>query len=147
MDAMKTSSVTWDSVEVGQTLPTASRDITAALIVVGAISATHDYENVHHDYFAAKAAGADNVFMNILTTNGLIGKYLTDWTGTEGELKKIQLKLAVPNYPGDKMTLNSQVTEKYEKDGDYLVEIAFYGENSLGYHALGKAVVALPKGE
>ncbi|MGM9948958.1 MAG: hypothetical protein ACI33P_02475 [Lysinibacillus sp.] len=147
MDVVKVSRVTWDEVEVGEGLPTVSRDITPALVVVGAISATHDYENVHHDYFAAKAAGADNVFMNILTTNGLIGKYVTDWTGPEGELKKIQLKLAVPNYPGDKMTFNGQISKKYEENGEYLVEVDFYGQNSIGYHALGKAVVALPKGE
>lgn len=147
MDTVKVSRVTWSNVEAGEKLPTAARDITPALVIVGAISATHDYENVHHDYFAAKAAGADNVFMNILTTNGLIGKYLTDWTGPEGKLKKIQLKLAVPNYPGDKMMLNGEISKKYEENGEYLVEIDFYGQNSIGYHALGKAVVALPKGE
>lgn len=138
--------VTWQKIEEGMKLPTASRDITAALIVVGAISATHDYENVHHDYFAAKAAGADNVFMNILTTNGLIGKYITDWCGPTGKLKKIQLKLAVPNYPGDTMELNGVVSRKFEENGEFLVEVDFYGQNSIGYHALGKSVVALPRG-
>lgn len=140
------STITWDEIEVGTKLPTYDRDITPALVVVGAISATHDYENVHHDYFAAKNAGADNVFMNILTTNGLIGKYITDWSGPTSELKKIQLKLAVPNYPGDKMVLNGSVTKKYEEYGEYLVEVEFFGQNSIGYHALGKSVVALIRG-
>ncbi|MGM9943837.1 MAG: hypothetical protein ACI33M_02790 [Lysinibacillus sp.] len=146
MITTKYSTITWDDVEVGTKLPTCERDITAALVVVGAISATHDYENVHHDYFAAKKAGADNVFMNILTTNGLIGKYITDWCGPTGELKKIALKLAVPNYPGDKMVLNGSVVKKYEENGEHLVEIEFYGQNSIGYHALGKSVVALTRG-
>ncbi|SEN04449.1 MaoC like domain-containing protein [Mesobacillus persicus] len=139
------STVTWDEVDVGYQLPVHEREITAALIVGGAISATHDYAEVHHDYHAARKAGADNVFMNILTTNGLIGKYLTDWAGPTAKLKSITLRLAVPNYPGDVMTMSGKVSEKYEKDGEHLVEVEFGGKNSLGYHASGKAVVALER--
>jgi len=87
------ASITWNSIEVGTELPTTSREVTAALVVGGAIAATHDYENVHHDHVAAKAAGADDVFMNILTTNGLVGKYLTDWAGPESTLKKNCLEI------------------------------------------------------
>ncbi|MFP7296460.1 hypothetical protein [Neobacillus niacini] len=138
-------SITWDDVEVGYELPAGEREITAALVVGGAISATHDYAEVHHDYHAARKAGADNVFMNILTTNGLIGKYLTDWSGPTGEIKSITLRLAVPNYPGDRMTITGSVTQKYESNGQSLVEIEFTGRNSLGNHAAGKAVVALTR--
>lgn len=137
--------ITWDKVEVGDELPVHERDITASLVAGGAISATHDYSLVHHDREAAQKAGADDIFMNILTTNGLIGKYLTDWSGPEGEIKSIHLRLAVPNYPGDKMVTTGQVTKKYKKEGQYLVEIAFTGKNQLGNHALGNAVVSLPE--
>lgn len=146
MEVTTYSSITWEDVDVGTVLPEASRDVTAALVVVGAVSATHDYEIVHHDYFAAKKAGADNVFMNILTTNGLVGKYLTDWTGPLGKLKKIQLKLAVPNYPGDHLTFNGRVSKKFLEDELALVEIEFIGKNSLGHHALGTAILSLPRG-
>lgn len=145
MNITNTSSITWNEVEVGYELPVSEREITAALIVGGAISATHDYAEVHHDYFAARKAGADNVFMNILTTNGLVGKYLTDWCGPTGEIKSITLRLAVPNYPGDKMITTGKITKKYEADGQYLVEIEFTGKNKLGNHASGKAVVSLPR--
>ncbi|MFF5994602.1 hypothetical protein AAGS61_07560 [Lysinibacillus sp. KU-BSD001] len=146
MKATMYASTTWDAVEVGMELPTATREVTAALVVGGAISATHDYEIVHHDHRAAKAAGADDVFMNILTTNGLVGKYLTDWTGPEGTLKKISLKLAVPNYPNDTIVFSGRVTKKYEENDECLVEVEFAGKNNLGYHALGAGVVALPRG-
>lgn len=143
VSATETVYVSWDEIEVGQTLPEYVRDITAALVVGGAISATHDYADVHHDYHAARKAGADDVFMNILTTNGLIGKYLTDWTGPAGELKKISLRLAVPNYPGDRMSINGTVTKKYEENGQKLIEVEFVGKNKLGNHAAGKAIIAL----
>lgn len=145
MNTTSLSSITWDEVEVGHELPVHEREITAALIVGGAIAATHDYAEVHHDYHAARKAAADDVFMNILTTNGLIGKYLTDWSGPTGEIKSITLKLAVPNYPGDRMVTTGVITKKYESDGQYLVEVEFLGKNKLGNHAAGKAVVALPR--
>ncbi|WP_342514581.1 hypothetical protein MKY34_07605 [Sporosarcina sp. FSL K6-1522] len=144
MQLTKSESITWDEVEVGYELPVHEREITAALIAGGAISATHDYAAVHHDYHAARQAGADDIFMNILTTNGLIGKYLTDWAGPTLEIKKITLRLAVPNYPGDRMTTTGYVTKKYEAEGRHLLEIEFIGKNKIGYHASGKAVVALP---
>lgn len=146
METTTYASITWNSVEVGTVLPAATREVTAALVVGGAISATHDYEVVHHDHAAAKAAGADDVFMNILTTNGLVGKYLTDWAGPEGSLKKISLRLAVPNYPHDTLVFNGRVTKKYEENNESLVEIEFAGKNNLGYHALGTGVLALPRG-
>lgn len=146
MNTTSQVSISWDEVEVGYELPQHERDITAALVVGGAISATHDYAEVHHDYHAARKAGADDVFMNILTTNGLIGKYLTDWTGPTGEVKSITLRLAVPNYPGDRMVINGRVTDKYEDNGQQLVKIEFVGKNRLGNHAMGTAVVALQRG-
>ena len=143
MSVTKPTNISWHDIETGDRLPEHVRDITAALVVGGAISATHDYANVQHDYHAARKAGADDVFMNILTTNGLIGKFLTDWSGPTGELKKISLKLAVPNYPGDRMTINGTITKKYEENGQKLVEIEFVGKNRLGNHAAGKAIMAL----
>lgn len=142
----KYKKVTWDEVSVGDELPAAGRDITAKLIVGGAIAATHDYALVHHDHEAAKAANAEDVFMNILTTNGLIGKYLTDWAGPTAKIKKIDLGLAVPNYPGDHMVTTGKVVEKYEKNEEHLVDIEFVGENKLGNHVVGKATLALPRG-
>ena len=136
-------SISWNEVEVGYELPVEQRDITAALVVAGAISATHDYTDVHHDYHAARKAGADDVFMNILTTNGLIGKYLTDWCGPTGELKKITVRLAVPNYPGDVMSISGRIIKKYESKDQKLVEVEFVGKNKLGNHAMGTAVLAL----
>ena len=143
MSITKQVQISWSDIEVGDRLPEYTRKITAALIAGGAISATHDYADVHHDYHAARKAGADDIFMNILTTNGLIGKYLTDWSGPSGELKKISLRLAVPNYPGDQMKITGTVTSKYEENGQKLVEIEFVGKNKLGNHAAGKAIMAL----
>ena len=66
---------TMGDIEVGTTLPELSIDITPKLIVGGAI-ASRDYQNVHHDKDAAQELGSPDIFMNILTTNGLVGRYV-----------------------------------------------------------------------
>jgi acyl dehydratase len=142
--AKETKKVCWEDVEVGQALPEAARDIDYTLIACGAVWATHDFMPVHHDPEFAKKKGAPNIFMNILTTNGLLGAYLTDWSGPEGEIKRIKIGLAVPNFPNDRMTFNGTIEKKWKEGSDHLVLIRLIGENRMGPHVTGTAVMALP---
>jgi acyl dehydratase len=142
--ATATSSIYWEDIEEGQAVPDASRDIDATLIVSGAIWASHDFMPVHHDPKFAQEKGAPDIFMNILTTNGLVGAYLGNWAGPEAEIKKLRIDLSVPNFPGDQMTLFGKVTRKYEEGGDFLIEVDIQGDNNMGPHVTGSAVMALP---
>jgi hypothetical protein len=80
--------------------------------------------------------------MNILTTNGFVGRFVTDWTGPEAQLRKVDIRLGVPNYPGDTMTLEGSVTAIDEETGT--VEVSLRGRNGIGDHVTGKVWVALP---
>lgn len=126
--------MTTTKIQVGDKLPQLEIPLTALQIVSGAI-ATQDFENVHHDKAAAEAAGTPDIFMNILTTNGLVGRYLTDWAGANARLKRIQLRLGVPNFPGDTMVMSGKVSST--EDG--LIEVEFKGKNGLGNHVTGSA--------
>ncbi len=65
------------SVTVGDALPPLAIPLTRTLIVATAI-ASRDYQDVHHDPDLAKKRGSPDIFMNILTTNGFVGRYVTD---------------------------------------------------------------------
>jgi acyl dehydratase len=119
--------------KVGEALPELVIPITPTQIVSGAI-ASRDYQDVHHDVPAARGKGSPDIFMNILTTNGLVGRYVTDWAGAEARILKIAIRLGVPNYPGDTMTLTGTVT-RVEEDGS--VAVAIRGANQLGNHVTG----------
>jgi predicted lipoprotein len=134
----------WEDVTEGQDIPEASREIDATLIVSGAIWASHDFMPVHHDPKFAQEKGAPDIFMNILTTNGLVGTYLGNWTGPEAELKKLRIDLSVPNLPNDCMTMFGKVKRKYEEGGEHLIEVDIQGDNQMGPHVTGSAVIALP---
>jgi acyl dehydratase len=129
------------SVSVGDTLPPLEIPLTRTLIVSTAI-ASRDYQDVHHDPELAKERGSPDIFMNILTTNGFVGRFVTDWTGPEAQLRKVDIRLGAPNYPGDTMTIEGSVTDKDESAGT--IEVSLRGRNGLGDHVTGKVVVALP---
>ena len=123
--------------KVGAVLPELVVPITPTRIVAGAI-ASRDYQDVHHDVTAARAKGSPDIFMNILTTNGYVGRYVTDWAGPRARILKIAIRLGVPNYPGDTMTLTGSVI-RAEEDGT--VEVAVRGANRLGDHVTGTVTV------
>ena len=128
-------------VKVGDALPDLDVPLTAAIIVGGAI-ASRDYTPVHHDRAAAQAAGMSDVFMNILTTNGYVGRFVTDWAGPDAMLKKVTIKLGTPNSPGDTMKLRGEVTSVDTAAGT--VEVTVVAKNAWGDHATGTVTVALP---
>jgi len=133
----------FEDVKVGDALPDLPIELTTTLIVAGAV-ASQDYTPVHHDKQAARDAGMQDVFMNILTTNGLVSRFVTDWAGPDARVTNLAGKLGTPNLPGDTMTLAGAVAEKDEVAGAVGVEVV--GRNAWGSHVTGKVTVALPKG-
>lgn len=127
-------SINIKQLNVGDSLPELQIPLTARQIVSGAI-ASQDFEDVHHDKAAAQDKGTADIFMNILTTNGLVGRYMTDWSGPEFRIKRIQLKLGAPNYPGDTMVFTGQIDNIEQGE----ITVAFKGKNSLGNHVSGSA--------
>ena len=128
-------------VNVGDALPPLDVPITATLIIGGAI-ASRDYQDVHHDRDLACERGAKDIFMNILTTNGIVGRFVTDWAGPEAMLKGVKIRLGAPNYPGDTMRLTGVVTEKSGRE----VTVELQGTNAIGEHVKGTVTLTLPDG-
>jgi acyl dehydratase len=141
---MKAASIGFDEVQVGTQLPELAVDITTTLVVAGAL-ASHDFTPVHHDKAAAQATGMQDVFMNILTTNGLVGRFVSDWAGPNAVLKNASIKLGAPNLPGDTMKMKGTVKAKDDTEGTVQVEVV--GSNSWGDHVTGTVTVALPREE
>jgi len=134
---------TFGEVAVGQALPPLEIPVTATLIVAGAI-ASCDFMPVHHDREYAKSQGAPDVFMNILTTNGLCSRFLTDWAGPEAMIRKLSIRLGVPVFPGAVLRFTGAVTATSSGEGEGIVEIEFRGGTDLGDHVSGTALVSLP---
>lgn len=133
------------AVAVGDELEPCPVPITTRLIVAGAI-ATRDYQDVHHDRDMAIVRGSPDIFMNILTTSGLCGRYVSDWAGPEALLRSLKIRLGAPNYPHDTMTLSGAVRSKKTEGDRNLVEVGLRGYNCLGDHVTGTVELELPGG-
>ncbi len=130
-------------VRVGDALPELAIELTTSGIVAGAI-ASRDYQDVHHDADAARAQGMPNVFMNILTTNGYVGRYVTDWAGPEARLQKVAIRLGAPNLPGDTMRMKGTVVAAERRPDHGAVEVEVVGANAYGDHVTGTVHLTLP---
>ena len=128
----------------GDQLPEWSLPLTPTTIVSTAI-ATRDWQDVHHDRDIAQAAGSKDIFMNILTSNGLVEKFVVDWAAKEMghwdvELKGIAIRLGAPAHPYDTLTFSGTVTEA----ADGIATIAVVGRVALGDHVTGTVKVVAP---
>ncbi|MEU6220531.1 acyl dehydratase [Streptomyces sp. NPDC047022] len=122
----------------GDQLPPLEIEITRTLIVAGAI-ASRDYQDVHHDADLARAKGSPDIFMNILTTNGLVGRYVTDHFGPDATLRKVAIRLGAPNHPGDMMVLTGTVEAV---DGN-TATVRVVGVNGVGRHVTGTVTITV----
>ena len=136
-------SLEWASIRVGDEIPPLDVPLTASVIVAGAI-ASRDFMPVHHDLAYANKQGAPDIFMNILTTNGYVARFVTDWAGPHAQLKSISIRLGAPAMPGFLLRFTG-VVQRTERQGDLgLVDIALRGATDIGDHVTGNVVLLLP---
>jgi hypothetical protein len=138
------------TIEAGQVLPELVIDVTPTFVISTAI-ATRDFQDVHHDRDRAVERGSKDIFINILTTTGLVQRYVTDWAGPQALLSRIAIRLGAPCYAGDTLTFSGRVVSGGDREhagdrsagaeqaadagGEYVVEVV--GRCSLGDHVTG----------
>ncbi len=133
----------FETVQIGAELPPLSVAVTPSVIVAGAL-ASGDFEVIHHDAAAARQRGTPDIFMNILTTNGYVQRFVNDWLGVQGRIRSVRIRLGVPNFAGDTLRFTGIVRAKREEQSERSIEIEVSGRNSLGEHVNAAVVVSLP---
>ncbi len=122
----------------GATIPEWSVPLTPTLVVSTAI-ATRDFQDVHHDRDLARSHGSKDIFLNILTSTGLVERYVTDWAGPATDVRGIAIRLGAPAYPYDTLSFSGEVTSI----DDGVVTITIVGKVSLGDHVTGTVKVSV----
>ena len=112
-------------------LPDRLIDVTPTFVIASAL-ATRDFQEVHHDRDRAVARGAKDIFVNILTTTGLVQRYVCDWA-PDAAVRAISIRLGVPCHAGDTLTLTGQVTAS--EGAEQVVSVT--GRCGLGDHVTG----------
>jgi hypothetical protein len=127
------------TVGVGTELPELSIHADPTFVISTAL-ATRDFQDVHHDRDKAIERGSKDIFVNILTDTGLVQRFVTDWSGPSTVVKSIALRLGVPLYAYDTLTLTGKVVELDGED----VRLKVVGKDSLGDHIVATVVVTIP---
>ena len=140
---MTRTTLDWNAIRVGDPITPMRLDVTATVVVAGAI-ATRDFMPVHHDRDYAATQGSPNIFLNIMTDNGHCSRFLTDWAGPEAMVRKIAIRLGVPAYAGSTLEYTGKVIGKSQQGGEGIVEVELRATNDQGDHLSGTAVLGVP---
>ena len=96
---------------VGDELPELAYPVTATTIVLGALAA-RDWRPMHHDKdFAVNRNGTRDIFINTPNLASWFERYITDWTGPFGRLRKVTFRMLGSIFPGDTMVFRGTVTD------------------------------------
>lgn len=74
--------------------------ITSRFVCAAAI-ATRDFEDVHLDGDAARASGLKDIYLNIMTTMGLVQRCAEAELGVGQDISALNVKLLAPVFPGE----------------------------------------------
>ena len=127
-------------------LPPLRIDVNTTFVIASAL-ATRDFTEVHHDRDFAVASGSKDIFVNILTTTGLVQRFVAGWAGPQAIFRSISIRLGAPCYAGDTLTFTGEVTEHTRAENADSYEVAVTGKCSLGNHVTAAVRVDVPAGE
>ena len=135
--------LSYEDVNVGDEAPVLTHTLTRTDLVKYA-GASGDFNPMHHDEVAAKAAGQPSVFGHGMLSMGMLGSALTDYVGV-GNVLRYQVRFARQTWPDEVLSTKIVVTGKREEDGKRLVDLAVTLSNGDGEDkVVGEATAALP---
>jgi len=119
----------FDSVAIGAEAPVVSHKLTRSDLVKYA-GASGDFNPMHSDEVAAKAAGLPSVFGHGMFSMGLLGRAITDWAGA-GNLLNYRVRFTKQTWPNETLSSKIVVTGKeVAKEGKVITaEILLVNEN------------------
>lgn len=139
-----TEQVYFEDVEEGMEVPELRKDPTTQQLVKYA-GASGDYYQIHYDQTFARNNGLPDVILHGALKGAWLGQIMTNWIGTEGTLKNLNIQYRGMDVPGTPIFGKGTVTKKYTENGEHLVDCEIWLENHEGQKTTpGSAVVSLP---
>ena len=136
--------ITFDSVEVGDTLPPLMLPPVSRTILALYAGASGDHNPMHIDIDFARQAGAPDVFAHGMLSMAWLARMLTGWTA-QRNLREFEIRFSAITQVGERITCHGRVAEKFERDGERLVRVEVNTANEDGEVKLaGDALIALP---
>src|SRR6201988_949943 len=138
------SKLKYDTIKVGDPIPTIKIDNVSRPDFVKYAGASGDFTPLHYDQTFVEAAGIPTVFAMGMLNAGILSRLVTDYAGLEN-LRKYKVRFATRVWPGDSVTCKGKVTKKAVENGEHLIEGEVAALNQKGEVAIqGSFRAALP---
>lgn len=130
-----------DAVAVGDQAPARTHTLTRTDLVMYA-GASGDFNPMHTDDLAARAAGLPSVFGHGMLSMGLLGSAITDYVGV-GNLRSYKVRFTKQTWPDEVLTTSVVVTGTREVDGETLIDLDVSLANADGQVKVAGEAVAV----
>ena len=114
--------IAWSDVQEKQELSPLTFEVGLATLAKN-VAGTRDIYPIHHDPEFARANGARNIFLNTMWYQGFLGRYATDWGGSDSFVRKLGFDMRGTCCPGDTLTIHGTVLRAFEADDKKLVDL------------------------
>jgi acyl dehydratase len=134
-------------VRVGAQIPPLTMPITLSKLVIAA-GGERDFNPIHYDVEAAKAAGVRTAFANTFFQQGILNRVVNDWTGPQGYLRRLVLSMKAPIHVGTTLVVTGTVTAIRPRDGEHAddIELTLRMSTEDGRCSEATATAVLPRG-
>ena len=135
----------WEDVNEQDEVPAVAFPISVYRLVVEA-GANRDFNSIHHNTEFARASGAPEMYANNIFIQGMWERTVREYIGLAGIINKVgPFRMRVFNTVGETAVTKGRVKRKWRENGDNLVELEIWTENSRGISVgPGPVVVTLP---
>ncbi len=137
--------VTWETIQEGNELPELEKTPGVTQLVKYA-AGSGDFNPLHHDYAFPQAKQIGSIIIHGRFKYACLGELVSNWLGHNGRIRKIACQYRGMDYPDQTMRCRGRVTRKAEVDGERIVELQVWTENSEGKKTTpGSAIIVFPK--
>jgi acyl dehydratase len=138
------TTLSFDSVQVGDELPTLSLPAVDRRVLALFAGASGDHHPIHIDLDYARRAGMPDVFAHGMLGMAWLGRLLTGWA-PQSQLRRFDARFQGITHLGNAIRCSGRVVEKLEVDGERCVRVEVQSANQFGQTKIaGEALVALP---
>ena len=141
---MTAAVLNFDSIQVGDALPSFETPPISRLTLALYCGASGDHNPIHVDTDFAQVAGMPDVFAHGMLSMAWLGRLLTDWV-PQASIRDFSVRFAAITQVGERITCAGRVVEKLQQDGERRVRVEVSTTNQDGQTKLaGEALIALP---
>ena len=132
----------FEDINEGMEIPTIKKNPTTQQLVKYA-GASGDFYQIHYDMEYAKKNGLPGVILHGALKNAFLGQLITDWIGTSGKLKMLEVQYKGMDLPGTPVYAKGIVSKIIDENN---INCDLWLETKNGDKTtIGKATIQLPK--